>query len=143
MLNRAKRILAITVLGIFPAHVITFLYQQPEIQNTTTPNRAPLHNDNHPGRVPGYLVHLRSGHSLEAHLAALAPPTDVPIRKVMDLGVVLYFTEVDGTLDVVRAEPGVKHVECNYIHTVAPGLTKVPSNHELRKWIVWYLLLSM
>jgi hypothetical protein len=118
MLHSAKKILVIIVLGIFTALITRSFISIWKSTNTITPYRAPIYNDDHPGRVPGYLVMLHRGHSLEAHLAALAPPIDVPIRKVMNLSFIMYFTEVDDqTLDVIRAEPGVKHVECNYIQT--------------------------
>jgi hypothetical protein len=115
MLNSTKKILAILVLGIFTAIITASLNNNWKFSNTT-PNLAPVFSCDHPGRVPGFIVQLRQGHSLKAHLAALATPNDLPIGKILDWGdFIMYYIEVDDEiLDLIRADPEVKGVVCNH-----------------------------
>jgi hypothetical protein len=114
MLNSTKKILAIIVLGIFTGLVTASLINNGKSTNTT-PYLAPVLDYDHPDRVPGFIVQLRPGHSMKAHLAALATPNEPPIGKVLDWGTfIMYYIEVDDeTLDIIRAEPGVDAIVCN------------------------------
>jgi hypothetical protein len=131
MQNSAKKLLVIgAFLSIFAALLITFYTNNREATNLTA-YRAPLHNYDHPGRVPGYMVLLRPGYSLAAHDSALAIPLNPLGRKVLKniSERVMYYVEVDDkTLDTIRADPGVEMVECNYRQN---ALEKKVANNEV------------
>jgi hypothetical protein len=114
MLNSRKKILATILFSIFTALLTASLITNWKSTNATS-YLAPVTDYDHPNRVPGFIVHLRPDHSVEAHLAALATPNNVQIGKVLDWGnYIMYYIETDDeSLDIIRADPGVERVVCN------------------------------
>lgn len=110
-------------LSIFVFMFTIFLVKLPII--STHPYVAPLLNCERSGRARGYIVALRAGRSIEEHDVYLADTVDLSSRRTiknLSHGA-MYFIDInDGMLASIRADPSVRHVQCNFERS---GLEKV------------------
>ena len=89
-------------------------------QDSSAAYQAPLHGGDNPHRIPdNYMVHLKSGYTLEQHKRHInLDASSAETIRVIILSKIVDFARLNAeVLAVVRGDPGVELVECNmYIY---------------------------